>query len=129
VSWRHGRSARAAAALALAAAALGCGGDGEGPVIDDILPAAAAAGATVEIIGDRFCGDPDDSADGDGMCVDNVAAVVNFGAGEQVARAQISSYRHNSISVAVPSTVTPGATVVVVIRDGVPSNSFDFEIQ
>lgn len=128
MSWRPGGETRLVAAIALVAV-LGCGDGGEGPVIDDILPAAAAPGATVEIVGARFCGDPDDSADADGMCVDNVAAVVNFGAGEQVARAQISSYGQNSISVAVPSTATPGATIVVVVRDGVTSNSFDFEIQ
>lgn len=119
------------AVLGLSVMVFGCGGDdgGQGPIIDELLPAAAAPGATIEVIGDRFCGDLSEDANADGTCVDNVAALVNFGEDQAVIRASVQSYTHTRISVAVPDQAPAGATVVVVLRGGVPSNSAAFDVQ
>ena len=123
-----GRVGNLVFAVALAAVGAACGGDGEGPVIDEIQPASAMPGDTVEVLGDRFCGDSDADADAEGTCVENVAALVNFGEDQSVIRASISSYGHTRITVEVPPAAPSGATVVVVLRGGVPSNAADFDI-
>jgi uncharacterized protein (TIGR03437 family) len=106
-----------------------CGDGGEGPVIDDVQPPAAAAGATIEIIGDRFCGDEDSSANDDGTCVSPPASLVFFGEQPDASRASISMYSHTQITAVVPAAAAVGATVVIVVRGEVESNRFDFEVQ
>ncbi len=109
----------------------GCGGDdGIGPVIDEIMPPAAAPGATVEIIGDRFCGDSADVVNADGSCVSPPSGLISFGEGEEAVRALgIQGWLHERITVAVPANLTPGATVVVVTVDDVASNAEAFEVE
>jgi hypothetical protein len=110
-----------------------CGGgedEGSGPVIHDIAPEAAAPGATVEILGNRFCGDGPDVALEDGSCVTPPTGLISFGAGDEAVRALgIQSWSHERIEVSVPGTAEPGATIVVVTVNGVASNEYPFEVQ
>jgi hypothetical protein len=126
------RGWRAWAGIVFVCVLASCGGDdgGSGPVIHDIAPAAAAPGATVELLGNRFCGDDPDAVREDGSCVVPPAGLISFGAGDEAVRALgIQSWRHQRIEVAVPSTAGPGATVVIVTVNGVASNEYPFEVQ
>jgi hypothetical protein len=118
-------------ALALALAVGGCVGEDEasGPFIDDIQPAAAAPGETIEILGVRFCSDLEELVDDEGLCDPPVSGVVLFGEGVEAARAQITGYGQERITAIVPAAAVPGATIVTLSRDMVPSNPFDFEVQ
>jgi len=115
---------------AWAASIAGCGGDdGVGPYIDRVLPEAAAPGDTVEIIGERFCGDGSDLADDEGACITPPAGSVNFGMDADVVRASIAEWKNERISVDVPESAAAGATLIVVTVNGVSSNAADFEVQ
>jgi hypothetical protein len=67
----------------------GCGGDEQdfGPLIDDIQPAAAAPGVTIEILGERFCADTEEGVNDQGRCEPPVSGVVLFGEGMEASRA------------------------------------------
>lgn len=117
--------------IVFACAVASCGGEeeGTGPVIHQVTPAAATPGATVEILGERFCGDGD-AANDDGSCIVPPTGLIGFGvAGEAIRALDIQSWRHERIEVAVPGTAQPGATVIVVTVNGVPSNEYAFEVQ
>jgi hypothetical protein len=101
---------------------------GQGPVIDMVVPAASSPGETIQLSGDRFCSDDDADVGTDGRCLTPPAALVNFGEGAQVVRANAVSYTQESITVVIPSSASLGATVIVVVRDGVPSNALPFEV-
>lgn len=117
--------------LGVASVAAGCGGEeGTGPVIHEVTPAAAAPGATVEILGERFCGDGGEAANDDGSCAEPPIGLIAVGAGGEAIRAvDIQSWRHERIEVAVPGAAPPGATVIVVTVNGVASNEYPFEVQ
>jgi len=113
------------AALVLTA----CGSDEVGPVIDSLLPTAAARGASVEIVGNRFCGDASDDAKADGSCMTPPNGFVNFGEDADVTRAVVVAWTNQKITVQVPQSATVGSTLVLVIVNGVSSNAASFEVQ
>jgi hypothetical protein len=102
-----------------------CGGDDGGPHIDSLAPSEAAVGATVEILGEHFCGDS--GALEDGRCMETVAGFVTFGTSPGIVRADVASWKETRISVTVPSGVT-GPTSVVVTVDQLESNAKGFEV-
>jgi hypothetical protein len=116
------RAAWLGAAAPAALLWVGCVDDG-GPRIDRVSPAAAAAGATVEVVGERFCA----GAVGDGCHVD-VAGFVTFGLEPPQRRGSIASWTDTRIEVVVPAQ-NPGRADVIVTVDGRSSNAADFEVQ
>lgn len=121
--WRPPQRWCGIAALTLAACGVG-GVEGEGPRIDSIEPAAAAAGATVILGGVRFCGDDAADVQADGSCTAPPAGVVIMGG----ARATVSMWTDRAIAVVVPA-VGPGEVEVTVTRDEAMSNVFSFTVQ
>jgi predicted small lipoprotein YifL len=117
------------AALTTLSVMTACGGDGgSGPEIDAIAPASGARGAAVTITGVRFCGDGDDAAGADGACTTPPAGFVNFGVDADVARATVTSWRHEEIVVSVPQAVVDGTNQVIVTVNGVSSNAAEFAV-
>jgi hypothetical protein len=98
--------------------------DGAGPFVDYTLPAAASAGAEVDIHGKRFCGDDSDAADSEGVCATPPQGVVTVGG----ARATVVLWRHERIAVTVPGAAEVGPGYVVVTVNGVESNAEPFEV-
>ena len=119
---------RALITLALAATVLsGCGPDDpEAPVLDLVLPPAAAPGDTIELLGRTFCG-PGGSAAAE--CDPGVGATISFGGGIEVIRADALVYTGERITVSVPDAARAGGTLLVLVVDGVPSNAVPFEVQ
>jgi hypothetical protein len=101
----------------------GCVDDG-GPRIDRVSPAAAPAGAMVEVLGERFCAD-EAGAD----CARDVAGYVTFGLEPPQRRGQVVSWTDRRVEVVVPSSSPAGRADVIVTVDGRSSNAFDFEVQ
>lgn len=120
-------------AIVVAAGALATSGcdedDGIGPRVDRVMPEAAAAGATVEIVGERFCGDESNAATDEGTCTVPPAGFVNFGKDANVVRAAIVEWKQERITVTVPASAAAGATLIVVTVEGVSSNAVEFEVQ
>ncbi len=117
-------------AVAAVFASSGCEqDDGVGPFVDRALPDAAAPGATVEIVGERFCGDESSAATDEGTCVVPPAGFVSFGRDANVVRATIVEWKEERITLTVPTSANAGATLVVVTVDGVSSNAVDFEVE
>lgn len=120
---------RAVVMIALACGLVACGGGGSGPVIDSLSPTAAARGAQLEILGERFCGDDDDRADAEGACTTPPNGFVNLGMDADVVRATVRAWKDESIIVEVPQAAPVGPTLVIVTVNGVSSNAADFEVQ
>lgn len=111
---------------AVAALAAGCG-DSAGPTIDQVVPAAAARGTEIQILGGRFCGDSVANVDEMGACVTLPAGFVTLGETDMV-RAQVRSWKAAELRVVVPQTIATGSTVVIVTVDGASSNAVPFEV-
>jgi uncharacterized protein (TIGR03437 family) len=104
-----------------------CGDENSGPSVASLMPAAAAPGSTVEVLGDGFCG-AGTPVNGDGTCGETVEGTVSFGA-DQSLRGLVSAWADSRITVTVPASAPAGATVVVVTVNGVSSDPIDFEVQ
>ena len=123
------------------------------PLIGQVIPNAAPAGATVEITGTRFCGADDDSMRSDGTCDSDVAGTVLIGVPPQTAgtagttpettnddlelvyieggpyvEGVVLSWRHRTIDFRVPKGTPIGKTIVRVKRGKHLSNKFEFEV-
>ncbi len=114
-------------AAAVVTMAAGCS-DNAGPVIDQVLPAAAGRGTEIQIVGARFCGDAPANVDMQGGCVTPPEGFVTLGENDMV-RAQVRSWKATEVRVVVPQSVLTGATVVIVTVDGASSNAAPFEVQ
>ncbi len=105
----------------------GCANDDpEGPEIYQLTPAAAAAGATIDVVGFGFCGELGVGAGGE--CVVPPAASVRIGAEGVVVRAESARWLDDRITVSLPDDLNVGVTLVTVAVDGVVSNAVDFEV-
>jgi hypothetical protein len=116
------------ATLAAALLVCGCGEDGVGPHIDRLIPEEGEAGAEVDVVGKRFCGDGSDVAEENGACKSPPAGFVNFGADADVVRASVVEWKHERITVEVPASAPSGSTLVVVTVNGVASNAAPFDV-
>ena len=116
------RAAWLGAAAPAALLWVGCVDDG-GPRIDRVSPPAAAAGATVEVVGERFC-----AGAASASCHEEVAGFVTFGLEPPQRRGLIASWTDSRIQVVVPAQA-PGSADVIVTVDGRSSNAADFEVQ
>ncbi len=150
------RALQVSAILALCALAggfSGCGGavdsaGGRDPRIDSLAPDQAATGATIDLLGVRFCGPAAEDVKDDDSCVAPPNGFVTFGTApgipsdggagadaavttlpaDGVARGQIVAWKGTRISVKVPASLAPGVTKVVVTVDGLTSNQRDFTV-
>ncbi len=93
--------------LLLAATLGGCEGE-RLPRVDAIVPAAAAPGDTVDLVGEGFAGED---------------RFVSFAAAEAMA----SFWQPGRVRVTVPE-LAPGIILVVVTIDGRPSTPIDFDV-
>ncbi len=115
------------ATLVAAVAAMGGCGDSAGPTIDQVIPTAAARGAEIQILGQRFCGDAVTNVDEMGACVTPPAGFVTLGETDMV-RASVRSWKAAEVRVVVPQSIAAGSTVVIVTVDGASSNAAAFEV-
>jgi hypothetical protein len=100
--------------------ALGACADDGGPRLDEVTPASARAGTSVQIVGRRFCGDSQ-------ACL-GVAATVDLGLEPPIVQAMVFAYSDTVATIQIPTTATPGKTELVLTVDGRSSNSLDFEV-
>ena len=100
--------------------ALGACADDGGPRLDEVTPASAQAGASVEITGRRFCGTAV-------TCL-GVAAKVEIGLDPPVVQAMVFTYTDMTATIQIPSISMPGKTDIVLTVDGRSSNALDFEV-
>jgi len=96
-----------------------CADDG-GPRLTRATPEMAGIGATVELIGTRFCGMHADCA--------GVPAKVEFGIASPIALAPIHSLTDTSLTIQVPVLAAAGATDIVLTVDGRSSNALAFTV-
>ncbi|MEZ4399148.1 MAG: hypothetical protein R3B06_03970 [Kofleriaceae bacterium] len=108
----------------LAAAVAAC--TTTGPVLTEVRPATAAAGAQVTLRGARLCGDAVEVVDG--ACTPLPSGAVDLGLRPPIVRAVPISWRDDAIVIEVPAAVAPGATTVYVTVDGRSSNGVTLEI-
>lgn len=94
-------------ALVLGAGGLGCGTNDD-PLIEAMVPARAPIGAPVDIVGERFVGEP---------------RFVSFGG----ISAPVTFWQDLRVRVEVPDVVV-GTVPVVVSVGGRPSPPFDFQV-
>lgn len=94
--------------------------DATSPRIERIEPDEAPRGATVDVIGERFCG-------GDADCDPPPAGYVSFGIDPQVGAATVE-WGDERIRVVVPQAAT-GEVLVVVTVDGRSSNGVSFTVR
>ena len=97
-----------------------CTADDGGPSLTDVTPASAAAGASVALTGERFCGTRAD-------CV-GVAAKVELGIDAPIVVAPVLAYAATSATIQVPMLAAAGATELVLTVDGRSSNALPFEV-
>lgn len=106
-------------------AALGCsaGDDVPAPLIASVSPNHAAPGASVMIVGDFFCQNPDaGDEEAPGECANS--GTVSFGS----TPANVGMYSEHAIMVEVPN-VTPGPVDVRVTAAGRTSNDVEFRVE
>lgn len=113
--------------LAVALAACEGGIDDPSPRIDELAPPEAQVGASVDILGVRFCGEDPNNVLADGRCSLPVTGFVTFGTAEGTERADIASWKAERITVTVPN-IGAGVTSVSVTVLGRQSNLEDFEV-
>ena len=100
-------------------AVAGCVDDG-GPRLSRVTPDRAGIGASVEIVGDRFCGSAADCTD--------VAAKLEIGIDSPIVQAPIASYTATSATFVVPTIASPGETDIVLTVNGRSSNALPFVV-
>jgi hypothetical protein len=126
--------------------ALGACADDGGPRLDDVTPASAGPGASVEITGRRFCG----AAVARGQEIDRwsersedhrllgprvplagaclgVAAKIELGLNSPIV-AMVFTYSDSTATIQIPSIAMPGTTELVLTVDGRSSNALEFEV-
>lgn len=84
------------------------------------MPDRAGIGATVEIVGDRFCGSAADCS--------VVAAKLEIGVDAPIVQAQIASYADTIATFVVPTIASPGETDIVLTVNGRSSNALPFVV-
>jgi hypothetical protein len=99
------------------------------PRIDRLAPAAAPAGAALDILGDGLCGQDPADVGGDDTCALALDGFVSFGAVPGIGRrdAAIARWTRTRVTVTVPALAV-GATRVTVTVAGRPSDAADFEV-
>jgi hypothetical protein len=100
--------------------ALGACADDGGPRLDEVMPASAPPGSSVEIVGRRFCGETT-------SCL-GVAAKVELGLEPPIVQAMVFAYSDSVATIQIPAVATPGKTAIVLTVDGRSSNTLDFEV-
>ncbi|MBI4509625.1 MAG: hypothetical protein HY698_08300 [Deltaproteobacteria bacterium] len=103
----------------------GCDGDdGPGPRIDVLAPSAVSPGQGLDVLGVRFCAGTTDA----GPCAPAGSSFVTIGAAEGISMEKAEHWAGTRIRVTVPTTLTAGATSVVVTVAGRASNSASLDI-
>jgi hypothetical protein len=112
--------------LLLAGGCLPDGDDYPPPRLASILPSSASAGQNVTLLGEHFCGGPDDHGDEDSHpeTCDDSAGSVQFGSDP----ALTSAWTATSVIATVPNGAVPGETPVRVTVDGRTSNPVTFVV-
>jgi hypothetical protein len=119
-----------AAVLLTVSTVVGCGDDegGSNPRIDSLAPAQATVGATLDVLGVRFCGPDSAAVMDDDSCVELPNGFVTFGIEPGITRGQVVSWKGTRIQVKVPGSLAPGVTKVIVTVNGLASNPRDFTV-
>ncbi|MBX3154560.1 MAG: hypothetical protein KF773_01075 [Deltaproteobacteria bacterium] len=98
---------------------LGCA-DGSAPLLASVVPAAAPAGATIELRGERLCGEPADCA--------TAAGEIQIGLSPPVVLATVVAYTDTAATLVIPPVTPVGATVLVATVNERVSNALAFEV-
>lgn len=111
--------------IALVAAGACSDADGSGPEVLQLNPSEASPGGTVDILGERFCGELGVLGDSV-VCMAPPAASVHIGSESTVVRGDSLRWEDERITIELPDDVAVGVTVLTVSVEGLVSNTVDF---